>query len=149
MQLRRVVLLFAVGLLLAVLVSSSLQSRPPVPGEAARPPAPPAAGSGPEQIDIDVREPPKRDSSTRDAPSAESVEQGAHVIVTVSARAPGQIELEALGRTAPVDPGTPAVFDLLLDRPGTYPVTYAPVGDEARPVAELVVRPPSAEGAQR
>jgi hypothetical protein len=54
-------------------------------------------------------------------------EKGTHLIVTVTSREPGQAFIEGLGQVEPVTPGTPARFDLFLDRRGEFPVRVRPV----------------------
>jgi hypothetical protein len=66
---------------------------------------------------------------------------GAHAILRVGSGRAGQIALGGLGRDAPVEPGTPASFDLLATRPGSYEVVFTPVGGgPAVPVGRLLVR---------
>lgn len=65
-------------------------------------------------------------------------------IVTVRVQEPGQVELEGLGLSAAAEPLTAARFDLLVDRPGRYRVRFTPAQrGEAETVGVLrVVRPP-------
>jgi hypothetical protein len=62
-------------------------------------------------------------------------------VVAVEVDRPGLVELEGLGLSAPAEPLTPARFDVLVARPGSFPVTFVPAGrgDPAR-VGTLVVR---------
>lgn len=68
------------------------------------------------------------------------LERGRRVVVTVSSGEPGEITLEGLGRVEPVNPGTPAVFDLFPDRAGEFEVRFESAGEgEPRRIGMLVV----------
>ena len=54
-------------------------------------------------------------------------EPGTHLIVSVSSKEPGQAFIVGLGEVLPVNPGTPAIFDLLLERDGEFLVRVRPV----------------------
>jgi hypothetical protein len=53
-----------------------------------------------------------------------SAGEAATLVVTVPEA--GQVQLVALGLSSPAEPLTPARFELLLDEPGTYDVTFTP-----------------------
>ena len=67
------------------------------------------------------------------------VATGAHVVVRVSAREPGNVEIAGLGLLQPVAPGTPAIFDLLASRPGRYDVELVALNGERTKLGTLVV----------
>lgn len=90
---------------------------------------------GVEQIELAVRE---SASGTGLKPSRVAI--GRRAVITVSSTEPGQVTLEELGRVEPVNPQTPAVFDLLPDRAGQFGVRFDPAGDgRSRGVGTLVV----------
>ncbi|MFN8133103.1 MAG: hypothetical protein U0R70_16285 [Solirubrobacteraceae bacterium] len=47
------------------------------------------------------------------------------VRLTVAAAAPGTVTIDGLDRLEPVDPDTPARFEFIADRTGTFPVRLA------------------------
>ena len=55
-------------------------------------------------------------------PSTIEVQAGDQLQLRVTARRPGTIELAKLGADEDVDPAAPALFDVLLDRPGRFPI---------------------------
>jgi hypothetical protein len=57
----------------------------------------------------------------------------------VSARVPGNVEVTGLGLLEAVSPGTPAVFDLLASRPGSYDVVLTTLDRERLVLGTLVV----------
>ena len=95
---------------------------------AARPRTTPA---GPSQIEL--RQP------APEVPPVRRVRTGAHVVLRVSARQPGSVEIPALGLIQPVEPGTPAQFDLLASRPGRYDVHLVATGAERTRLGTLLV----------
>ena len=78
----------------------------------------PLAGAEPERGEL-LREtidvPAKRPNTIR-------ARTGDQLQLRVTARRPGTIELVGLGADEDVDPVAPALFDVLLDRPGRFPV---------------------------
>ena len=141
-QLRRV-LLFALLGIVAVSLGASLAAPPTerqdAPAAPAPPPAPTNDRSEPRVLELSLdagRRPAKRDRHR-----IRSIEQGTRVMLEVEASEPGQVAVEGLGRVASVEPDTPARFDLLLDRFGSYDVTFTPVGGEAEDVGTLLVEP--------
>ena len=65
---------------------------------------------------------------------------GAHVLIEVAASAPGEAAVPALGLVQPAEPDTPARFDLLAGRPGSYDVTFDPAAGAPARVGRLEVR---------
>jgi hypothetical protein len=132
MHLRRAVLLMALVLGVVALVEALV----PVPrerratGEPATPRAP--RPSAPLRT-LAVRYPaPKRVPRLRAAP-------GAHVVVEVSTSVAGEASIGGLGLVQPAEPATPARFDVLVGRPGTYAVAFEPAAGRPATVARLVV----------
>ncbi len=127
MELRRALLLFAIVLGLAAIAASV--SRPPAgdetdtaaespPRERSTPTARPSPGPGPPAdiaFEADLQ------------PETRTVPTGRAATVTITAYEPGQVEIERLGLTAPVEPNGPARFDLLAGSPDRYAVTFTPV----------------------
>ncbi len=120
---RRLVLLVAVlvGLLA---VGAGLAARPQV-----------RAGDPPRTADrtpVELRSPPAKTlRAGARRPRTVSVPAGEELQLTVTGvDAPDVVELAGLDRQEQIAPDTPAVFDLLADRPGTYPVVL--VGGERR-----------------
>jgi hypothetical protein len=138
MQLRRALLLFAIVLGLGA-IAASIAAPPRRTRESASPPA----GEAPQAR----REPRRGRTATVNvefdlagAPRTLSVEAGRHVIVTVAAAAPGQASLEGLGLVSPVEPDSPARFDLFPQRPGRYRAVVTPAaGGPARTAGVLNV----------
>jgi hypothetical protein len=123
-HLRRALILFAVVLALAALAASVSEPRrareresPPV----AKGAPPPHAASAPRMI-VFTADGPHRTRRLR---------VGDHVGVVVRASEPGEVELGGLGLSAPVDPATPARFDVLAERPQKVSVLYTPSGTSA------------------
>jgi hypothetical protein len=143
MDLRRVLLLFAVTLLVAAAAASLVSPAEEEEQETGTAPQPPSETAKPAKRGAETVE-VKMDASAamggrEDRPEEESVDPGARVVVTVSVPSPGQVELEGLGRLDSADPGTPAEFDLLADRPGRYEVTFTPVEGSPRAAGTIVV----------
>jgi hypothetical protein len=133
MHLRRAILLMGMVLLVVAIVGALV----PVPRErnAGEPPrtTPRGAAAGPVKT-LSLRYPP-----AEDAPRLR-VEADAHVVVQVATSAPGQATVGALDLVAPAEPDTPARFDLLATRPGSYAVAFQPAaGGAARTVGTLTV----------
>ena len=66
-------------------------------------------------------------------PQTREVEAGRPVTVLVDVETPGQIDIPSLGLTKPAEPLTPAVFELLVDEPGSHPITVQPAAPETLP----------------
>jgi hypothetical protein len=143
-ELRRALLLFAIVLGIAALVSAvsgpserarnrttaaEPPARPltvPVPEAGPTPGPPPDATAGADGIKID----PKHKTAR--------VAVGTAATLTVSVEEPGQVELDGLGLAATAEPSTPARFDLLVDSPGRYRVNFAPArGGEPRSIGTI------------
>ena len=141
MELRRALLLFAIVLGVAAIVTSA--SRPEraqrddgrgLPDASEPAPTPRPAGDGPASISFSAAE-----------PKARRLRAGRRATVTVKVPTPGEVELEGLGLNAFADPLTPARFDVLERRPGRYEVRFTPVqGGEPRTAG--VLRIPAARG---
>ena len=137
MELRRALLLFAIVLGLAAVVTSF--SRPAQrddedpadtstirPGTARAEPRPPAAV-------------PKRLAfSTTGKPATENLAADRPGTVIVKTRRPGEVELPGLGLAAAAEALAPARFEVLESRPGRYNVRFTPAGtEETRTVGTL------------
>lgn len=144
-QLRRILLLLALLVFLSAAAASLIRrSAPPGQLDTTRTSARGEATSEPGRAAFDgarsVEFRAGRGSSQEDA--ARRVIAGRHLIVTVAARRPGQVELVGLGRLSAAVPGTPAVFDLLIERPGRYEVVFTPATSRAeRRIGSLLVEP--------
>ena len=138
MELRRALLLFAIVLGVAAIVTSV--SRPEraqrdatsgLPDAADPPAATGPLGDRPAPISITF-------SATE--PTGRRLRAGRPAAVTVKVPAPGQVELEGLGLSAPAEPVTPARFEVLERRPGRHDVRFTPAeGGEARSAGTLVI----------
>ena len=150
MQGRRILLLFAIGLV----VTAAAASLVPVPdaareGDEVGQPEPDGAGSV-DDAAVEVRfsaDAPARPADVaergerpaRVEPPTETAGSNEHVIVTVTSRDPGQVSLDGLGLIEPVGPRTPAVFDLFTDSTGDFDVLYTPVEGSERRIGTLAV----------
>ena len=137
MQIRRVLLLFALVLGLSALVASlapppeERRSEPAatVPDEAAVPAPAPGA------LRLTVAR-PGGPVPVRRAPA------GSSVSLEVSVREPGDVVIERLGLRQSADRLAPATFSLLAEPPGRHAVTFHPLDGRARVVGRLeFVRP--------
>jgi hypothetical protein len=70
------------------------------------------------------------------------VATGAQVVVEVATSAPGEATLIGLGLVQNAEPATPARFDVLADRPGSYRVAFDPAAGRPATVGRLVVAGP-------
>ena len=137
MELRRALLLFAIVLGLAAIATSV--SRPPERRERAQEPAvsepvasPRPGSSPPREI---VFEPAAK-------PPTERLAAGSPATVVVEVLEPGQVEIEGLGLSGFAEPLTPARFDVLANREGTYTVRFTAAGsEEEKTRGVLQVRP--------
>ena len=137
MELRRALLLFAIVLGLAAVVTSfsrpadrdrdEARDVPPArPGIARAEPRPSAPR--PELISF----------STTGKPASQRLAVNQPATVTVKTRRPGEVELVGLGLAGAAEPLTPARFEVLETRPGRYPVRFTLAGtEEARTVGTL------------
>jgi hypothetical protein len=122
---RRLLVLAAVLLALGA-VAASLAPRdlrgptpaPTVPAPATAPPIAPRVGRD-LALTVDA-------SAAR--PATVDAMQGDHVRLTVRAPTPDSVEIVALGKSQPVDAYSPAIFDFVADRSGSFPVTLLQSG---------------------
>jgi len=141
MHVRRALLLFAIVLLLAALAATI--SAPPREREPAAPPSPPAREDPPRRAD-GGRE--QLSFSSAGEPRTRRLPAGASARVTVAVEEPGQVAIPRLGLTTTALPGTPAIFPLLVSRPGSYEVRLRPAsGAPERRVGTIAVRRPPRE----
>ena len=143
MQLRRALLLFAIVLGLAALVAglsrpddgSDNAQEPPLPATSA-----PGVTEDAGETDVLFR---------ADKPRRRALAAGQAAEVRVEVHLPGQVVIPELGLSASADPVTPARFDVLETRPGSYPILFAPAGDdqaaEPQRAGTLVIRAPAPE----
>lgn len=150
LQGRRILLLFAIGLLATAAAAALV----PVPeaaregDESAQPEADAAGSTGDDVVEIGFSAdaparpsagPKRANSAPPREPPTETAGSDERVIVTVTARRPGEVFLDGLGRVESVAPRTPAVFDLFTDSTGEFDVRYAPVEGGERTIGTLVV----------
>jgi hypothetical protein len=129
-QLRRVLLLFALVLGLSALVASIVpppetreerETGPSMPA-AARAPAPPTLSFG----------------AASDGAETRRAAVGSRLTVVVSVPAPGEVTVEGLGLRASADPRAPARFDLVARRSGRHAVVFLPPGEPPSTVGRIV-----------
>ncbi len=139
MELRRTLLLFALVLGVAAIVTSisnpdaDREDTPPRPAE--RAPASPTAPSRPGGDDVlNVRF-----DSSREMRRA-LLGTGRPATVTVVVDAPGEVRLDGLGLSSPAEPLTPARFDVFPSSPGRHPVRFTRAGSsEERTIGVLQI----------
>lgn len=126
MELRRALLLFAIVLALAAVVTSLSQpsGRSRIPAAPAEPVAPPPTGraAGP------PLQPVVRFDADR-APVTKSLPTGRAATVTVASQVAGEVRIDSLGLSATVEPGVPARFDVYETRPGRHRLVLSTGGD--------------------
>jgi hypothetical protein len=137
-HLRRALLLFAIVLGLAALVASLSRpleqrrdvSEPSGPREAGPPTAAPRPAPEPDSaISFEAAE----NESMR-------LRAGAAATLEVSVDEAGSVEIPDMGLSTSADRLTPARFDVLASRPGSYELVFTPAdGDRAEPAGKLVV----------
>jgi hypothetical protein len=132
-QLRRALLAFA--LVLAAVSLGSALTAPREEEDDSEPPARPAPRtSTPGAVTVSFRQPVEA------APPTREVRVNAHVILRVSARTAGNVEIAGLGLNQSVTPAAPAVFDLLTTEAGRFDVVLLPLtGPERIKLGTLVV----------
>ena len=138
MELRRALLVFAILLGVAAIVTSlSRPERAQRDDGSAWPDADPSANPGP----LGDRPAPITFSAAE--PKTRLLQAGRPATVTIKVPAPGQVELVGLGLNAAAAPLTPARFEVLERRPGRYGLRFTPAeGGEARNAGTLrIVRP--------
>src|SRR2546421_5224755 len=132
MHLRRALLLMALVLGVVALV----EALAPVPRERSATEAPRAVPPPPianPARDIRFAYPSGKRLETARVPT------GAHLLIQVRASAPGQATLPAFGLVQSAEPATPASFDVLATKPGTYQVRFDPVTGLAGLVGRIQV----------
>ena len=133
MNLRRALLLFAIVLGLAALAAGL--SRPTddadTPADTAPTTRVPAVSGPPAEVRFDATQPRRR---------AVLAGQAAEVYVEVNGA--GQVAIPGLGVSAAAEPLTPARFDVLEERTGSYPIRFVPAGGAQAPenAGTLVVK---------
>ena len=140
MELRRALLLFALVLGLAAIATSF--SRPADSDEETTPAPAPAQRTGPSASPREESQQPRVVSfSATGIPRTMRITAGMPAAVSVEVARPGRVDLVGLGLTAPAEPLTPARFDVLEKRPGSYEVRFSGAGDagEGRSVGVLEV----------
>jgi hypothetical protein len=132
-QIRRVLLLFALVLGLSALVAALA----PAPEEEESQPAEPTTveAGAPQPflkpgLELRVRGPGAPLVTRR-------VDPGSSFSLTVSAREPGDVILEGLGLRQTADPLSPAHFELLASPRGNHAVTFVPLEGKSRVVGRL------------
>lgn len=143
-QLRRVLLLFALVLGLSAVVSSLApppEERPAQPTDTGDAPAPRTQPTAPTARTIRVGVPPA--GRRERAPATHPAAAGSRLALEVSVPEPGDVEIEELGLRQSSDTFDPARFDLLARPPGRYDVTFLPVRGEPRTVAHLEFEQPA------
>jgi hypothetical protein len=119
---RRLLILLAVLMALTALVSGVSTRQPDSPVAAS--PAAPSRDAEPREpveaiVDAGAPEPPRV-----------VVEEGEQLALEVRADAVDSVSLEGLDALEPVDPESPARFELLAELPGTYPIALVDAGRE-------------------
>jgi hypothetical protein len=135
-ELRRVLLLFAIVLGVAAVITSVSQPRNPG-GERdaapAGPPSTPRAEPGPGA-------PPRAELEIEDGarPALERLEIGRPATLSVKVREPGFVEIPSLGLSGFGEPLTPARFEILAREQGSHTVRFTPSGQsESRTIGTL------------
>ena len=130
MELRRALLLFAIVLGIAALVSAvtrpvdhrrdrtTTAEEPVAPLTAPVPETTPSASPRPEPSDDVIVIDPKSKTA--------EVAAGRSATLSVAVEGPGQVAIDGLGLTAAAEPGTPARFDILVDFTGQPPCDLYP-----------------------
>ena len=146
MQIRRVLLLFALVLGLSAVVASI--APPPEDDEETASPV--------RTVEDDAATPPLRKAVRlrvrRPAakPATRRVEARSSFSLEVTVPEPGDVVLEGLGLRQTADPLTPARFDLLASPRGRYDVDFAPVDGDRRVIGRLAfVRAPAVKPRRR
>ena len=105
-----------------------------------------ALAPSPREEEASDEPPPRSAPETRrvefnaTSPAVEEVARGTHVVIEVQTTRPAEVAMPALGLSGFAEPRTPAVFDVLANRPGRFDVTVAATEGEARRAGTLVVR---------
>jgi hypothetical protein len=73
-------------------------------------------------------------------PRTVTVVPGTHVLLRVEVPEAGEVTIPGLGLDRAAEPGTPAAFDILAEKPGRFDVAFRSIGgDRPRRAATLVV----------
>jgi hypothetical protein len=133
-DLRRVLLLFAIVLGVAAIASTLAGPRDDGGGGGdtsatdtapkAPPPTEPTA-QAPRTTTIEF--------ATTAKPRTRELEVGRPATVLVKVEAPGQVDIPSLGLTAPAEPLTPALFELLASAPGSHAIVLQPSASQGLP----------------
>lgn len=135
-ELRRALLLFAIVLGVAAVVTSLSSPREPADTSAGLP----AVSQTP--LDRLAPRPTTIRFDAARAPVTRTLDAGRPATVTVAADEPGDIELEGLALLSPVERLTPARFDVYATRPGRHSVRMTSASAvRGRSVGVLVIRP--------
>ena len=133
-------MLAALGLGAALAALAAAVSSPPrgvVTDERAKAPGPPAA---PPSTSSAVRPRTVVVTAGRRPPQRVELRRGDHAALEVRVSRPGDVDLEGLGLTQSATPAAPAMFDVLVEHPGTHAIFFRPVVGGHEPVGTLVVR---------
>jgi hypothetical protein len=139
-QIRRVLLLFALVLGLSALVAVVAPTPEDRDEESQEAPTErPAAGAAvvqPASVSLSVRPPDTR-------PPTRRVRAGSSFTLEVSVPEPGDVVLEGLGLRQTADPLTPARFELLAEPPGRHGVAFVPVAGDRRQAGRIEFEEPA------
>jgi hypothetical protein len=134
MHLRRALLLLALVVFVVAAVGALVAPREQAADDAGAL-TPPAVAAPPPRT-LELRFP------ARGEPRRLRIAPGAHVVLEVRTSEPGEARIAGLELVQAAEPATPARFDLLAERPGSYEVTFAPVLGTPAAVGRLVVASP-------
>jgi len=122
-------LLFAAVLLLLATLAAGVAPPPPLP------PAPPSSLPAAEEGAGTVERTISAEPGSR---TAVQVQRGDLVRLQVTGDLLDSVLLEGLDRMEAIEPLTPAIFDMLAERPGVYPIRLV---EADRRIGRLVIRP--------
>ena len=125
-------LLFAAILLLLATFAAAMAPRQPLP------PPPPSALPEDQAADGDAGTIERRISVDDGASTAVRVARGDIVRLEVTGDVLDSVELDGLDRIEVIEPVTPALFEVLAERPGTYPIRLVAAD---RRIGQLVITP--------
>lgn len=66
-------------------------------------------------------------------PQTRELEVGQPATVVVDVETPGQVDIPSLGLTDAGEPLTPALFEVLVEEPGSHAITVQPAGSQTLP----------------
>ena len=126
---QRLLILLAV-LMGLTLLASAVAPRQPAPRTAAKPAVSAEATAAQEPVAeiVDAGSP---------EPARVVVDEGMPYVLEVRGDEPDSVSLEGLDTVEPVDAESPAVFELLAEIPGTYPITLL---EAEREIGTLEIR---------